>query len=378
MEALEEALSLPDAYPGGFYWVNGSPENMLPAVKQLLEKAAAAGVITSIVKVPTFDELAADIVRDIIDLPNIMLQHVMDARKEASPSAVYQPTTTARKYPVLRFSALMIEQLPSAARRIQLEKPATTATIRELLKAANVQAIAACNGREVAAFGNDQKLLEALASLGPELAGTTLLNPEQDSWAMGLLYDALVRALSRRRPLRHRLRNAGHSILVVSERPNETPEQALERSRNLSSLKQAYDSPLAGKVPNLKYPYSEGINIRLDRFEDRWWCGFEPFTFVDVPSEQGQTNTPSKPNVRLLGRGDPAGDWRRERWARKYNDKWADIIDAWAKLLVPQTDVSLNSLGVPSKEGIDACFRLSPVTAWSRPAHHHPYFERTQ
>ncbi|MGC6371264.1 SIR2 family protein [Pseudomonas sp. S2.OTC.A_B10] len=378
MEALEEALKSPDRFPSGLYWINGTPDNMLPAVKQLLDKATAAGVPTSVVKVPTFDELAADVIRDFVDLPAEMLKHVMEAQKPAALAPINPPTTPARKYPVLRFSALLVEQLPLCARKIELETPSTTASIRTLLKEANVRAVVACNGREVAAFGNDQKLLHALEPLGPKLSGTITLRPERDSWALGLLYDALVRTLSRKRPLTQRLRNTGHALLVASDRPNEPSENIAQRAHVLSALRKAYDAPLTGNVPILKLPYAEGINVRLDRFNEMWWLGFDPFTFVDVPHDKKTAQSTDDANIHQPYRGDPAGDWRRERWARKYNGNWAAIIDAWAKLLVADPEISLTALGVPSAEGVDAHFKLSPTTAWSSPSHHHAYFERTQ
>ena len=54
--------------------------------------------------------------------------------------------------------------------------------MRELLKAKNCKATVAANGRELAAFGRDQEILEALAPLGARLAGEVELDPTADSW----------------------------------------------------------------------------------------------------------------------------------------------------------------------------------------------------
>ena len=79
----------------------------------------------------------------------------------------------------------------------------------------------------------------------------------------------------------------------------------------------------------------------------------------------------------VIGRGgDPAGDWRRERWARKFNKQWAGIINAWAALLTSTDGGRVRAFGLEDGSGIDAVFSISQVTGWSRPSHHHDYFER--
>jgi hypothetical protein len=76
--------------------------------------------------------------------------------------------------------------------------------------------------------------------------------------------------------------------------------------------------------------------------------------------------------------GDPAGDWRRERWAPKYNKQWASIIDAWATLLTSARDGTVRAFGLEEGTGVDAAFTVSRFTGWSRPSHHHTYFDRTR
>ena len=65
MEALESALKDPNPYPGGLFWVKSSTANLLPAVQRLLKHAELAGVNVAIIEAKTFDELAADVVKQI-------------------------------------------------------------------------------------------------------------------------------------------------------------------------------------------------------------------------------------------------------------------------------------------------------------------------
>ena len=235
-------------------------------------------------------------------------------------------------------------------------------------------------------FGKDEEVVAALASVGGQLAGTVDLNPTRDSWALGLLYDALTKALSRHRPLIPRYKRSGHSLLVAAPREGEDPEWARKRAQDLARLRAAYEANLTGQVQKLGFPFHEGVYLKLEQIEDRWWCGFEPYTFVDLPREQldqsppaGAASVQEALGVQYGHRGgDPAGDWRREHWATKYNKHWAAIIDAWAAMLTMTRSGTVRAFGIDDQAGVDASFTISTQTGWSRPGHHHTYFERTK
>jgi len=387
MEALSSVLRETAPFPNGLYWVTSSASRLLPAVTEFLENAHLAGVDVAVVECKTFDELVAEVVKHV-DLPQTLLDHVMKGRAPARLVPVKLPDTQARKFPVLRLSAILIESLPHSARRMTLKQATTTSAVRELLKEHHCRAAIAANGRELAVFGNDQEVLTALATLGPEVAGTVALDVVRDSWAHGLLYDALARALSRYRYLVPRLNRSGHSIVVTAPREDETEEKTTKRAGRLAELRAAYGSPLTGTVPGLNFPFQEGIFLKLEQIENRWWCGFEPYTFVKVPRERRAEHPTSGDGISAeqvvldapqeRRGGDPAGDWRRERWAQKYNKNWASIIHAWAKLLTTAQDGTVCAFGVEEGAGIDAVFTVSPFTGWCRPGHHHAYLNRTK
>lgn len=287
---------------------------------------------------------------------------------------------------MLRFSALLVESMPRVARRVSLARPLTTPVARGLLRAQHCKAVVASYGRDLAVFGRDEEVVAALASVGGQLAGTVDLDPAQDSWALGLLYDALTKALSRHRPLIPRYKRSSHSLLVAGQREGEDQEWAIKRAQELAPLRAAYEANLTGQVLKLGFPFHEGVNLKLEQIEDRWWCGFEPYTFVDVPREHFEQAVPAE-DARVqdaLGvqyrrrEGDPAGDWRREHWANKYNRQWAAIINAWAAMLTTTRDGTVRAFGIDHQAGVDATFTISTHTGWSRPGHHHSYFERTK
>lgn len=177
---------------------------------------------------------------------------------------------------------------------------------------------------------------------------------------------------------------AGHSLDVATPRDGHGPDRIRRDEQTLKKLREAYGSPLTGTVPKLGFPFQEGITVKLEQVDSRWWCGFEPYTFVHIPRpEATDTATPDEPtNIDPIGTrsergGDPAGDWRRERWARRYNKNWAAIIDAWSQLLTGGSEPA-RAVGLEDGTGIDAVFELSRYTGWSRAGHHHAYFDRSR
>jgi hypothetical protein len=386
MEALTTVLDAPSPFPNGLYWLTSSASRLLPAVTEFLSRAQAAKVDVAVVECATFDELAADLIKTT-DLPRPLFDHVMEGRPTPRLVPVQLPTTEARAFPVLRYSSLIIERMPRTARRVKLAQHMTSPAVRQLLKEKGVRATVAAQGRELAMFGRDREILDALAPIGAVLDGEVELDPVADSWAMGLVYDALVRSLARHLPLIPRYKRAGHSVVIASPREGEDPEQARRNAKVLSNLRNAYKSDLTGTVPGLGFPFQEGLFLKLDLINERWWLGFEPYTFVHSPQpEILQDGNPDEhaedSNVDTMSarpdRGvDPAGDWRRERWAQRYNRNWANIIAAWAQLLTNTSGKTKRAFGLQNGTGIDAVFEVSPVTGWSRPGHHHVYFDRT-
>ncbi|WP_299481899.1 SIR2 family protein [uncultured Roseibium sp.] len=386
MEALTAVLDAPSPFPNGLYWLTASASRLLPSVSEFLKRAQLAGVDVAVVECATFDELSADITKTT-DLPQPLFDLVMAGRPAPRLVPVQLPAAEARAFPVLRYSALQIEGMPSAARRIKLSQSTTSPVVRELLKEKGVRATVAALGRELAVFGKDREILDALASFGATPGGEIELNPAKDSWAKGLIYDALVRSLARRIPLIPRFKRAGHSVVIASPRDGDNPERTRRDARMLSNLRSAYNCNLTGNVPGLGLPFQEGLLLKLDLIDGRWWCGFEPYTFVHIPRPE-VTKDEYLPHSEVASRdpmaarpyagGDPAGDWRRERWAQRYNRNWAQIIAAWAKLLTNTEDGTTRAFGLKDGTGIDAVFRVFPVTGWSRPGHHHAYFDRTK
>ena len=372
MDALDEAITREGAFPSGLWWVARPGATLLPRVASLLERATASDIEVHRVDSETFDELAGDLEREV-DLSGPLRPHIQAIRPRPLVEPVALPQSAAAQLPAVRCSALELLSLPSVAREVTLDRPVTTAEARQLIKDAEVWATVTSYGRRLAIFGADDEIERVFAPVGGTLTGEAHLDPAGRSTDLGLVYDSLVRAITRHRPLRPVLRHRGHAVLVRPPERTRRDEVARRHRESLKELQRAYQAQLTGSVQGLRCPFAEGIRVRIEEWDGRWWLVYEPWTWVDLPEDDDMGSLPEGAHS-YSGRGwdsaSPkvvAADWRRERWARRYNPTWHAIIAGWAKLIAPQRETDLSAYYFKGP-GINAEFRLSKTTAWSRPA----------
>lgn len=366
IEALRAGCDESIPYPSGLFWVVRPRSTVLPAVEQLLEHAAERGVEARLVESENFVELAGAVERQI-SFPEFADSLLKASRLTPRVSPVSVPTSSGTRFPVLRTSALPVLSLPTTARRIRIREPKTTRELQTLLRERQRRPFAvAGRGAEVVAFGSDTDLLAGLEPLDPRVDGTVDLHPESESWALGLLYEALVKGLAWNRPLRTSLSETrGHELRLHAPENDRRDPTALRDRDALAALRVAYgnDERLLGTVPRINRAFAESIRVRLDYHLERWWCVFEPFTWVDLPRE---SDDPAAEAERRSLRTE-AGDWRRERWARKYNSRWDALLQGWSKLLAPERPTLIRFPGSNAEPGVYAEFELWAATAWSSP-----------
>lgn len=243
MEALRAACDESIPYPSGLFWVVRPRSTLLPAVEELLEYAAGRGVEVRLVESENFVELAGAVERQI-PFPDFAESLLKAARPTPRVSPVSIPAISGTWFPVLRTSALPVLSLPTTARRIRIREPRTTRELQTLLRERQHRPFAiAGRGAEVVAFGSDADLLAGLEPLDPRVDGTVELHAESESWALGLLYEAMVKGLAWNRPLRTSLNETrGHVLrLDTPEHDGRGPAGSREREA-LAALRAAYGS----------------------------------------------------------------------------------------------------------------------------------------
>ncbi len=338
MNALEEALEHPGAFPAGLFWLHRGKDPALPRVGQLLARAAGTEVEAALVPVENFDEALRDSIRLISDIDTEALDTFAAERQRWSDA----PHPVGRRgWPVVRLNALPVDHAPSVCRRVVC-KIGGYAEVREAVKKAGVDVLVARINAGVLAYGTDADVRAAFEAHGItafDLHTVETKRLRYESAERGLLRDALTRAIVRQRGLD-----------VIRRRSTDLLAPADPRDAAWAPLQRLVGT-LSGAVkghPELRW--REGIGTRLDWADDRLWLLIDPCTVFDGITDNNKA---------------AAADFARERTVRRYNPQLNDLIAFWATLPADD-DVDLRALGIG--DGVDATFRLSSDTGFSRRA----------
>ncbi|WP_218191228.1 SIR2 family protein [Enhydrobacter aerosaccus] len=337
MDTLDEAASRSGAFPAGLFWLHRGDDLPLPRVRALLARAAANGIQAVLVRIENFDEALRDIIRLMDSLDTTELDSFAAERRRWSPA----PRPVGRKgWPVVRLNALPITQAPTVCRRIVCEIGGY-ADVRAAIEQAEVAILAARTKAGVLAFGSDgdvRKVFDGHGITDLDLHTIEIKRLRYESAERGLLREALTRAIVRTRAV-----NSVHRRSADLLAPSDGEADAWSDLRRLVG-------PLSGVVPNHpELRWREGISTRLDWADDRLWILLDPCTVFEGIDDTNKAF---------------AADFARERTVKRYNRPLNDLLGFWSGYLAQ--DDELRALGLGN--GIDAVFRLSPDTAFSRRA----------
>lgn len=355
MDALEEAIDDGRGYPNGLFWFHRPDGPPADRVVRLIERARERGVDAHLIEAETFDELVVDLFLLMENVPDELLAAFDQRRPRLSMVQVPEP---ASNFPVIRFNALPVLSVPATCRLVECEIGGTR-EVREAAKKAGVSIAAMRTEAGVIAFGNDADVKSAFD--GHKISRFDLYSIDsqrldRDNSELGLLNEALARAIVRDRPLVALPGRKGWKIYV-------DPQQ--ERDPRLQALRAAAGS-VSGLVAGTNLKWAEAVRIRLERKLGQCWLLFEPSVWVErVDDDKDVKETAVEPLGRVV-RDDAATEFIRERAAKRYNHVLNKLIDGWVEVLVGPTgtaQVSIKSLGLT--DGVDASFTLSRTTAFS-------------
>lgn len=333
MQALTDALDGERPFDGGLYWVARTGDPLLPAVEKLIISARERNVEAHLVECPSFEELMTNI---------RYLLHANDAQKTLFNR--FQPQTRMSEFdipqrggrwPRLRLNGVAVASYPSSCRVVDCEIDGT-AEVRQVVADAKVAVVAHRRKDGVIAFGRDDDLLQAFRGRDPKLGYGRL--DVMHAADIGLLYDALLAALVRQRPLVRR----GRRVLTVD--PARANDSALD------PLKRAGISNLTGRIPNTGGAWSEGVELRLEQRHGALWLIYAPTVWSDRAESDKAEN-------------DRRREWTRERQAKRYNRPYTAILKGWADVICgSKKESTLLAIGL-DRGGTDAEFvvkRLAP------------------
>lgn len=338
MEALLEAAETTQGFPQGLFWFRRPDSPCIPAVQNLIAQLRQKGTQAEIIDLDTFDELMADLLMLIQDIPEDIQKHLLAHRKRVSDIPLRKGKGT---WPVIRLNALPILSAPVVCRRIVCNIGGTK-DVRQAIKDSGADIIATRRRSGVIAFGSDAGMKSVF---GPyKITGFDLHNIETkrlqyESAEYGMLYEAICRALERERPLKVYRRRHRHLVIVD---PSQTSAQLLV------PLKKAVKR-LTGTT-DFRLNWAEAIRVRLEYRLGNLWLLMEPTIWVE-PTDDDDAFKAGRVFI-------------KSHLASRYNSTWNEIIDAWAYILTNgQKESRISAFGI--NDGCDASFTISRLTAFS-------------
>jgi hypothetical protein len=340
MDALKEAIDNGDGFPHGIFWFHRSDSDLLPSVKELIKVATNRGIEAYAIPVETFDELMGDLLLLETDLPDDVTEKLKREKQRVSDAPI------SRKkggWPVIRLNAFPVISVPNVCRLVVCNIGGTKEVL-EAIEAKDSDVLALRRNIGVIAFGPDDEIKRVFKPY--DITDLDVFNIDAhrlsfESAEQGLLYSALTKAITRSRPLLYGRKRHRHIIYVDhSQKNNQTFNQLKRTVRNVS-----------GTVPNTELQWAEAIQIRIDYKLSKLWLVVEPTIWTERPEDEEIMNA--------------RNEFIQKRLSVRYNKNWNFLIENWRLILFGRKEECiLSSFGI--SDGIDATFKFSSVTAFSR------------
>ena len=336
MGALEEAVGYIGACPAGLFWLHRGDDLPLPRVCKLLAHCNNRGIESGLLRIENFDET----LRDVIRLTEEVDTEGLDSFSKEKRRWGAAPRVSGRGgWPVVRLNALPLIDVPSVCRRV-ICSIGNTAEVQDAIGRANTNIVAVRSAGGVLAFGGDTDVRATFEQYGiKEFELYTLETRRQryESTERNLLRKALTRGLSRGRDLR-----------VISRRGEDLLVPANPDADAWRPLRKLVGATWGKAGPQDTLSWYEGIGVRLEWADGRLWLLVEPRTVFDRIDEGSKAI---------------AAEVVSKRTAERYNRKLNALIGYWTEWLLAGGS-KFRSIGI--SDGIDAVFRISPTTGFSR------------
>ncbi len=332
IRTLAQAMDLPKPFPTGLFWLRRDGEPVFDAVADLLRKGIDVGVEAAFVTVHSFDETLRDIARFAKIDREVLATHSPRRERWTPPPLASSPTRNG--WPVVRFNALPIISTPTTCRLIGCEIGGTK-EVRDAVADAGVDVVAVRSHAGVLAFGSDADVQRVFEPFSITEFDLHTLQPWRSA-ERGLLNEAIRRAVAR---------TCGLAPSPSDDRgffPKDPDESMWVELRDIVGA-------LEGRVEKLvDLRWHEGVRLSFDLADRKQWLLFEPCVLFEGVTEGNKAH---------------CVDFARERTVRRYNRQLDHLVALWAKHLARDGE-ELRAIGTSS--GVDAVFRLSEITAFSR------------
>lgn len=339
MDALEDAIDGGKGYPSGIFWFTRDA-NPADRVRNFIAKARDAQVEAHLVEVQTFDEVLADTISQVAELPAEDTEMLSESAQRCTAAPL---RADKGGWPVVRLNAVELMTYPATCRVLECEIGGVS-EVRKAVESSGAKIVATRKKAGVLFFGADEEAQKAFGSFKIRRFDIFTIETRRlwyDSAEQGLLYDALICALAREYGFLVDYRG-GHPLVFVN--PADSQRQSYAPLRKCCNQ-------ITGVVPKTESMWSEGVVLRLAFRLNRLWLVIEPTIWIEKALPES---------------ADVMRDFQRERQATRYNRIWNSLIQAWAETLTQGLDSKvLKAFGVDGN-GVDATFEVGKTSAFSR------------
>lgn len=343
MSILNEALNQPQtSFPSGIYWFVKADTQPLSPVMSFITKARSKGVEAHLIEIETFDTAMADLVKGISNLPAADTDQL---NKNYFSRPVSNLPGKGSNFPVIRFNAVMVAELPATARKVECNV-GNEKEVRELVASNNHSFIATRKKEGIVGFGPDSEFERVFSPY--EIASRDIYHiPDRvilhdDSTLKGLLSKGLLMALVREKPLMWTKRHDRYLLF---------PNYRTIDNAAFNNLKKELGTELFGKIQGTNVNWLAAVEIELTKKLSGFFLVVMP-TIITTKTESLAERLQIAPFI-------------KEATARWYNTKYDRILEAWLDIFFgTDAEVTISAFS-PHVQGVNASYKLrrkSPFT----------------
>lgn len=335
MEVLNKALNHSTCYTNGIFWFTKQGSSPIKAVDDFISKVKSKNIQAEIIEIETFDTAWAEIIKGV---PNLPANDLSQLNANYFKRSNVQVPSKGNKYPIIRFNAIKIVELPTSCRLIKCNAGGTK-EIREQIDKEKASLLAIRKKSGIVGFGSDfefEKLFSNIDKIEKDVyqIPDSDLNHE-DSSIKGLITESLLQALVREKPLLAIRRRQRYLIIANPKMLDDIV---------FANLKNELNQQLKGTIPNTRLQWVVAVEIQLQK-------KFSEYIMIVSPTILARRTDSEVDRLQIA-------PFIKEATARWYNGKYPKILDAWLDIFFAgQEEIKISAFG-DLKEGFNANFKL--------------------
>ena len=310
MAVLNRAIDQGSSFPQGIFWFKRAETELLPVVNDFIEKAKSKQIQAEVIDIETFDTAWAEIIKGFPELSQEDFEKI---------NTNYYKTVTAQlpnkgsKYPIIRFNAVRVLELPVSARLIKCNVGGTKEIVN-LIQTQKSDILAIRKKDGVVGFGPDSEFDRVFSAFGPIEKAIFPIHENvlsyEDSTLKGLLTEALLKGIVKNGPLIFRKRRDRYFIL---------PHPKKIADPIFAKLKTEVGQNISGLIPNTDISWIVTLEVSMQKKLSNYFLVLAPTILA------GKTDNVAE---RLQ-----IAPFVKEATARWYNSQYTKILDEWLTIL---------------------------------------------